>query len=422
MRIGLIGHNSIEYIEKLFEIWNSGNSAVLIDYDTPPSVIRQIIDEYKIQHCYLEDQLCHLFDNSPQLDIKQYSIEYKMPCILPQSVRSRFNERYEENEAVVINSSGTTGKCKGISLSHRAINNNADSIIDYMKPKDSDCLYLNKKINHCSSLVGELLVALKSGADILVSQIIIPPRVAFQNINNFNISILCCNPTLIKFYADEAERTNSFPKSVNVVYTCGDMISEKQITRARNIFKCPVYNSYGQTECGPRITAQTEQCCHSNSAGKPIKNVAIKIDKSKEILVKTNALFSGYTNTDSHFAEWHNTGDLGYIDENGELFVLGRKDNMIVIGSHNIFPEVIEKTIIEKTEIIDCVVYKNETDLVCDYISKSDINQVNITKAIKSYLMPYEIPHIYRKIEKIPTNKNGKKVRITYKENDYGTR
>ena len=95
---------------------------------------------------------------------------------------------------------------------------------------------------------------------------------------------------------------------------------------------------------------------------------------------------------------------------------------MIVIGAHNIFPEVIEKTIIEKTEIIDCVVYKNETDLVCDYISKSDINQVNITKAIKSYLMPYEIPHIYRKIEKIPTNKNGKKVRITYKENDYGTR
>ena len=114
MRIGLIGHNSVEYIEKLFEIWNSGNSAVLIDYDTPPSVIRQIIDEYKIQFYYLEDQLCHLFDNSPQLDIKQYSIEYKMPCILPQSVRSQFNERYEENEAVVINSSGTTGKCKGI--------------------------------------------------------------------------------------------------------------------------------------------------------------------------------------------------------------------------------------------------------------------------------------------------------------------
>ena len=121
MRIGMIGHNSIEYIEKLFEIWNSGNSAVLIDYDTPPSVIRQIINEYRIQFCYLEDQLCHLFDNSPQLDIKQYSIEHKMPCILPQSVRSRFKERYAENEAVVINSSGTTGKCNGISLSHKII-------------------------------------------------------------------------------------------------------------------------------------------------------------------------------------------------------------------------------------------------------------------------------------------------------------
>ncbi len=47
--------------------------------------------------------------------------------------------------------------------------------------------------------------------------------------------------------------------------------------------------------------------------------------------------------------EWHRTGDLGYIDSNGELFITGRTDNMIVTGSHNVFPETVEQTIIEKS-------------------------------------------------------------------------
>ena len=226
-----------------------------------------------------------------------------------------------------------------------------------MKPTVEDRLYLNKKLTHCSSLIGELLLALKSGADILLSPIIVPPRVVFKNILDFNVTILCCNPILIKLYADEAERKKGFPASVKSVYSSGDIISAKEIERARKIFDCPVYNVYGQSECGPRITAQTKDCCHSNSVGKPIKNVDIKIDNSNEILVKTNAIFSGYTNSYTKPEGWHRTGDTGYIGTDGELYVTGRIDNMIVIGAHNISPEVIEKAIKANTDVDDCIVY-----------------------------------------------------------------
>lgn len=126
------------------------------------------------------------------------------------------------------------------------------------------------------------------------------------------------------------------------------------------MFGCPVYNVYGQSECGPRITAQTKDCCHGNSAGKPIKNIEVKIDDNGEILVKTNALFSGYTNLNIETREWHRTGDLGYIGTDGELYVTGRTDNMIVIGAHNIYPEAIEKVIMENTDVDDCIVYKKK--------------------------------------------------------------
>ena len=335
-----------------------------------------------------------------------------MPCVLPKSVRDMFKPRYDDSEAVIVYSSGTTGKHKGISLSHRAINNNADSVIDYMKPSESDCLYLNKKLTHCSSLVGEFLVSLKTGANILLAPVVIPPRVAFKYITEFKVTVLCCNPYLLDLYADEAERTGHFPESVTKIYTSGDIVSEKAIEKARKLFNRPVYNAYGQTECGPRISVQTEEYCHGNSAGKPIKNVDVKIDKSGEVLVKTNALFSGYTAGMKEIPEeWHRTGDLGYIDSNGELFIIGRTDNMIVTGSHNVYPETVEQTITDNTDIADCLVYKDAVNLACDYVSPGVINPAAVIRTLKQLLLPYEIPRTYKRVKSISRNQNGKKAR-----------
>ena len=297
MRIGLMGHNSVEFIEQLIRIWNNNDTAVLIDYDMPIDALKRIISNNLIASLRVEESLPLKFgSDSLKVDVEPYSVCAPLPCLLPDSIYDEFIERYDEDEAVVIFSSGTTGLNKGISLSHRALNNNADSIIHYMQPKAADCLYLNKKITHSSSLTGELLVALKERIKIVVAPIIIPPRIAFRIISDFGVSILCCNPPLLKMYVGEVERANRYPEVIKTIYTSGDVISVKAIERARSVFDRPVYNVYGQTECGPRISAQTENCCHGNSVGKPINNVEIRLDENGEILVKTNALFSGYTN------------------------------------------------------------------------------------------------------------------------------
>ena len=192
MRIGLTGKNSVEYVEILLRIWNSGDSAVLIDCDAPPSVSFGLLKEAGACKCYLENSLADRYCDTapPSFEMTCYPTEYGMPCVLPESVRDMYTPRYDETEAVVIYSSGTTGKRKGISLSHRAVSSNADSIIDYMNPSESDCLYLNKKLSHSSSLTGELLVALKSGADIVLSLLAVPPRVAFRTVTGFGVTVL----------------------------------------------------------------------------------------------------------------------------------------------------------------------------------------------------------------------------------------
>ena len=412
MRIGLIGRNSIEFAERLLQIWNKNDTAVLIDCDAPPLVTKQLLKEANVNRCFIDSCILDKIDISDpsSFDILEFSPTSTMPCLLPESIRGQFKPRYDETEAIVIYSSGTTGKRKGISLSHRAINNNADSIIDYMMPSNEDCLYINKKLTHCSSIIGELLVALKSNARLLFSSIVIPPRISFKYIADYFVSILCCNPTLIKLYADEVERNHFFPTSVRKVYTSGECISQKEIERARVLFGCPVYNVYGQSECGPRITAQRDNCCNANSVGKAIKNVEVKTTINGEILVKTNALFNGYINSSFIQDEWHETGDIGFFDENGELYITGRKDNMIVLNSHNIFPETVENVIVCNTFVEDCLVYVERGKLICDYVSNAQ-NETEIVKIIKPLLMPYEIPKIYRKVDVIQKNGSGKKKR-----------
>lgn len=155
-RIALIGENSVEYIDMLVDIWNSGNCAVLVDCQIPPQVAVEMMLEAQAVKCYIEhkyhEKLYRVIDET--IELIPYEKENTSTRLLPTETYDRFQENYSKDEAVVIYSSGTTGKSKGIILSHFAINTNADAIIDYMQPDDSDRMYIVKNLTHsgCQSI------------------------------------------------------------------------------------------------------------------------------------------------------------------------------------------------------------------------------------------------------------------------------
>ena len=113
--------------------------------------------------------------------------------------------------------------------------------------------------------------------------------------------------------------------------------------------------------------------------------------------------------------EWINTKDIGYLNDNNELYVLGRSDNMINIDSHNIFAEEVEQRILDLKNVENCLVYgeKNEKScylLCCDYVGKIE-DEKEIITFLKNYLPLYEIPKKYRRVDSIAYTLNGKKKR-----------
>ena len=427
-RIALIGENSVEYINMLVDIWNSGNCAVLVDCQIPPQATVEMMYEAQVTKCYVEhkyyEKICAVLDET--IELISYEKENASARLLPAEIYDRFQENYSDDEAVVIYSSGTTGKSKGIILSHFAINTNADAIIDYMQPDDSDRMYIVKNLTHSSSITGELLVALKTKMLLLIAPVVVPPRIVLQNIAKYGVTIIGVNPLLLTMYCKEYENRNYDLSTLKKIYVSGAILNDKIYETAHKVFQDQeIYNAYGLSEAGPRVTVQRKDCSKRNSAGKAIKGVELVIvDEDGNIVpngqrgiihINTPSRFNGYVQGETKhkplYQDWLNTGDIGYLDEHNELHIIGRIDDMIVIGAHKIYPAEVERLIQAAADVYECVValvdIQGEDVLCCLYASNEEM-RADIKNILGTGLMKYEIPKLFVRTGTIPRTRNGK--------------
>lgn len=426
-RVALIGENSVEYIETLIDIWNKGDCAVLLDWRIPCQVSVEMMLEAGVRLCYVQEKYYETFIGlNSNISFVSFKTDPIIAALLPSYIYDKYINRYCSDEAVVIYSSGTTGKARGIILSHYAINTNADAIIDYMRPTIEDCIYIAKTLSHSSTLTGELLVALKAQAKLVIAPTIVPPRYVLNNINKFGVTIVCLNPTLLSMCSDEYEKRQYDILSLKKIYVSGSILSDQVYNKAHKIFdRIHIYNVYGLSETGPRVTAQSQEHCKSNSVGHPIKNVNVKIFNEQGdtvsngscgiVHVQTPCLFEGYTigvNKCRPLCEgWFNTGDIGYFDDNQELHIVARADDVIVIDSHKVYPSSVERKILMLDEISECVVaeviFHGKQLLVCLYTGiRAD--EIKIKNKLLKFLAPYEVPKCFIFSDKLPQNSNGK--------------
>lgn len=434
-RVALIGDNSVEYVNQLLDIWNNGDCAVLLDWRIPLSVAVQMMQEACVNTCYVEKNILDKYSEkfTGEIMFICYEKRNSFARLLPDYIYKKFKPNYSSNEAVILYSSGTTGKAKGIILSHYAINSNSDAIIDYWGLSECDRMYIIKNISHSSSITGELLVALKTRTQILMTPVILPPRCILQNIEKYSITRICINPTMLKMYIDEFQRKKYDLSSLKEIYVHGAKASDDLCNTAQNFFEnAVIYYEYGLSEAGPRVTSQKISRINNNSVGKAIKNVKIAIIDDKgnpmppenvgTIYVDTPSRFLGYVSGKKNYASiymnWLNTGDVGYIDKDGELHVVDRIDDVIILNAHKIYPSEVEQRILMYTEIIECVVSSfkrnGNTYIGCLYTAKNEIT--NFKNILMKILMPYEIPGYFLKCDEIPRTENGKISRLQAKK------
>lgn len=217
------------------------------------------------------------------------------------------------------------------------------------------------------------------------------------------------------------------PKDVRCILLGGGSVSPSLLSQVEKQ-KVPLFQSYGMTETSSQIVTLSAAYAREKlgSAGKALipANVAISNpddDGVGEIIVKGPMVFSGYhqlpTENEKAFSDgWFHTGDLGYLDREGFLYVVDRRNDLIISGGENIYPSEIEDVLVGFPSVKEAAVVGKRDEkwgqvVVAFIVTEEKFNDKELLAFLKQRLASYKIPKEIIRIDELPRNASNKVMR-----------
>ena len=307
-----------------------------------------------------------------------------------------------EDLATIMFTSGTTGKSKGVMLTHRNLAENATALDMGYEPGMVVMSVL--PIHHAYCLSMDILKGTSIGAIICINDSLL--RVA-KNIKLFEPNMILMVPLMVETLAKKMEEASFIPaplvkgkvfgKQFHTICSGGAYLNPAYIDFFKK-YGITILQGYGMTECAPVISTNCNGAFKAGSIGKCMPNCEVKI-VDEELWVKGSSVMQGYYKMPEETAQtledgWLKTGDLGYIDEEGYLFLTGRKKNLIITpNGENVSPEEIENKLSEKRLVQEVLVRDSEGVIEAEifpdyeYAAKKKIKdiQAQLQEIIDSY-------------------------------------
>lgn len=272
--------------------------------------------------------------------------------------------------AVVMYTAGTTGFPKGVMLSHQNIGTNLmDGMLAW--PTNQDDVYLVPlPLNH---IYGMLMVneCNVTGARLVIHKWF-DPELVLESITKNHVSQFVGVPTMLIKLLETYNPLKHDLKSVRRWISAAAPLSLDTLRAVEMTFSGNLYEGYGMTETSPTISRQGEgRPRKPGSVGSAIRNVEISImdvqdhpvpaGQEGEICVRGPNVMKGYLNRMSETADtlrngWMHTGDMGRLDEDGDLFITGRKKDIIIRGGENISPGAVEEALFSHPAVQEAAV------------------------------------------------------------------
>lgn len=292
--------------------------------------------------------------------------------------------------------SGTTGKSKGVMLSHRNLAENATCFDMKIPPRTTALSVL--PIHHAYCLTMDFLKGLSIGADICINDSLL--RVA-KNIKLFQPNMILMVPLMIETMAKKLEDAEGLP--VNLVKK--EVFGEQFTTICSGgAYLNPAYidlfakygvtiqQGYGMTECSPVISTNVSWNIRKDSVGQLIPNCEAKTVE-EELWVRGSSVMMGYYKMPEETAQtltedgWLRTGDLGYVDQEGFVYLTGRKKNLIITkNGENVSPEELENKIGEHRLVQEILVRESEGVIEAEIFPDHEYAQKKEIKDIQAVL------------------------------------
>ena len=335
-----------------------------------------------------------------------------------------------KHPALIMCTSGTTGKPKGVMLSETNVITNVSDISDYFKIGKDDTILICRPLYHCAVLTGEFLTAIVRGSNIRFYSNQFNPIKILKLIKEHKISVFCGTPTLLSLMA----RFNKSSDTQTLEHICisGECMGEETGLKIKSAFpQSNIYHVYGLTEACPRISYLPPEHFdkYPDCVGIPLKSVRIEIlngkrefcNKNEEgiLYVRGDNVMMGYYQEPQKTDEvlklgWLCTGDIAVINDKGFLKIKGRNDDLIIRSGMNIYPAEIESVIKQDPRVKEVLVYgfKNQVGTQIGMNISGDFGSVEEVKQLCIGSLPsFQIPAEIKIMAELPKNESGKVIR-----------
>ena len=395
--IALIGMASISWITAYMGLTTGDNVAVPLDAGLPAEDLLELLDRADAQALFLSPKGIALLPMVREKcqKVRKIWILQEEAANDTDTITTLKQSAPEETEiissgpddiATIIYTSGTTGKSKGVMLTQTNIANNVMSVPYTTDP--GTVLMSVLPVHHAFCLVMDWLKGFSLGSVVCINDSFIH---MIRNMGIYIPDVMLMVPMMIETIykklasADpgippKALADNVFGGNLRIIFTGGAHLDPFYIEKLE-AFGVSVLEGYGMSECSPVISNNMPGNCKTGSIGRPLPNAEVKISDDGEILVRGSSVMKCYYKMPEETAQtlkdgWLHTGDKGYIDEDGFLFINGRVKNLIILSNgENISPEEIENKLAINALVREVIVTGESNGLTARVYPDQDVIQ-----------------------------------------------
>lgn len=342
-------------------------------------------------------------------------------------------ETSPDRTAVILYTSGTTGRTKGAMLSHGNIVSNIQSAAELFRLGDDTHTLSFLPINHVFEQVCGILVPLSLGGCVSFAESL---KKLGENLAEVKPTCFLGVPALYRIFFDrimKGVQSKALSRTLfalpftrpliaakvrksfgdNTLFVSGGAALDPEIARGFQSLGLKLVQGYGITETAPVICAEPPDAQRIGTVGVPLRDVQVKIDQPNgegvgEILVRGPNVMRGYYNnpeaTDEVLTEgWYRTGDLGSLDDDGYLTIRGRARNLIVTpNGKNVYPEEVELELLKSPYIAEVMVYGHKLSASAEEVHAliypdADALDVLARSRNETILNEYEVEELFRR-------------------------
>ena len=427
-RMAFLLPNSPILLASIIAIWKLGGTVVPID---PRSGYVSLIKQLKHADVFAAITYRGCSDLIPLIS------EEGIPCVLTsldapvENIAGRSSDEESTETAVIFYTSGTTGEPKAVPLTHENLHACINACVDHIGTLTDDDVFLNAlpNFNAFGFVCGSLIPLVKATSQVVLPTFM-PPEAAMDAMRNASVTIVPAVPTIISLLLGTVARGITPPKSLRYILSGGDRLPLDFDKRSQESLGVPVIEGYGLTEASSVVSiAPGIENRKAGTVGTLLSCVKAEIRNDEgdvlppgsegHLWIRGESVAKCYYRnpelTAKRFVDgWFDTCDIAKFDDEGYLYLVGRRTEVIFVGGFKVYAQEVEKVLLEHPAVAEAAVIgvprsiSGEIVKAFVVLNKDEkVTSKDLIEYCKKKLSYYKVPRIIVPLTEMPRSSIG---------------